>query len=158
MLFRAATQVVNRDMYLLSSTDRGETFHGADISHWNIGACVMSSAALLQSGKDVFSAWESEKQVYFGRVDQRTHNIAGNAGAPGAGANRKYPALAVNSNGQILLVWTEHMAWGKGGSVVWQTYDQSLHPAAVRGETSGVPGWSLVTAFARPDGNFTILY
>jgi hypothetical protein len=158
MLFRAATQVVNRDMYLLSSTDRGATFHGADISHWNIGACVMSSAALLQSGKDVFAAWESEKQVYFGRVDQRAHNIVGAVGAPGTGVNRKYPALAVNRNGQILLAWTENMAWGKGGSVVWQSWDRNLKPEAAHGQTSGVPGWSLVAAFARPDGNFTVVY
>lgn len=158
MLFRAATQVVNRDMYLISSTDHGATFHGADISHWNIGACVMSSAALLQSGKDVFSAWESEKQVYFGRVDQGSHNISGTAEAPGKGVNRKYPSLAVNNKGQILLAWTENMAWGKGGSVVWQAFNQSLKPEAARGDMAGVPGWSLVAAFARPDGNFTIIY
>jgi hypothetical protein len=158
MLFRAATKVVNRDMYLLSSTDRGATFHGNDISHWNIGACVMSSAALIESGEDVFPAWESEKQVYFGRVDRRTHNIGEKAAAPGTGANRKYPALAVNSRGQILLAWTEHMSWGKGGSVVWQAYNRSLQPQDSHGQTSGVPGWSLVAAFARPDGNFTILY
>ncbi|HEY4085680.1 MAG TPA: hypothetical protein VGM43_07060 [Bryobacteraceae bacterium] len=158
MTFRAATQIVNRDMYLLSSTDRGATFHGADISHWNIGACVMSSAALLQSGKDVFSAWESEKQVYFGRVDQSTHNISGNTAAPGTGVNRKYPALAVNGNGQILFVWTENMAWGKGGSVVWQAYNRSLRPESAHGQMSGVPGWSLVAAFAHPDGNFTVIY
>jgi hypothetical protein len=158
MLFRAATQVVNRDMYLLTSTDPGATFHGADISHWKIGACVMSSAALLQNSKDVFAAWESEKQVYFGRVDPSTHNITGAVEAPGTGVNRKYPALAVNKNGQILLAWTENMAWGKGGSVVWQAWNRNLRPEAAHGQISGVPGWSLVAAFARPDGNFIVIY
>jgi hypothetical protein len=158
VLFRAATEVIHRDMYLLTSTDRGGTFHGADISRWDIGACVMSSASLIQSGKDVFAAWESEKQVYFGRVDHRTHELGDIQAAPGSGANRKYPAIATNSNGSVLLVWTENMAWAKGGSVAWQLYDRAIRPEAARDETTGVPAWSLVAAFARSDGNFTIVY
>lgn len=158
VLFRAATQVAHRDMYLLTSVDRGQTFRGADIARWDIGACVMSSASLIQSGRDVVAAWEAEKQVYFGRVDHGTYNVSGIAAAPGSGNNRKYPAVATNSNGQTLLVWTENMAWGKGGSVVWQSYDRSFHPQDLHGQIAGVPAWSLVAAFARPDGNFMIMY
>ncbi len=157
-LFRAATQVVHRDMYLLTSTDRGKTFHGADIAKWDIGACVMSSESLVQAGKDVLAAWESEKQVYFGRIDHATHQLGGVTAAPDSGTNRKYPAVATNKNGQTLFVWTENMAWAKGGSVVWQMYDRSNHPEGARGQSSGVPAWSLVAAFARPDGSFTIVY
>ena len=157
-LFRAATQMIHRDMYLLTSTDRGITFHGADISRWDIGACVMSSASLIQSGKDVLAAWESEKQVYFGRVDHATHQMAGVTAAPESGTNRKYPAIATNNNGQTLFVWTENMAWAKGGSVVWQLYDRSNHAEAMHGQAAGVPAWSLVAAFARPDGSFTVVY
>jgi hypothetical protein len=158
VLFRAATEVVHRDMYLLSSVDRGATFHGADISAWNIGACVMSSAALEQSGKDVFAAWESEKQVYFGRIDHRTRQIEGITAAPSAGKNRKYPALAVNGRGEALLAWTDNMSWGKGGIVAWQVYDQNRQTKSASGKTEGVPAWSLVAAFARPDGNFSVVY
>jgi hypothetical protein len=138
--------------------DRGMTFHGVDIARWNVGACVMSSASLIQSGKDVLAAWESEKQVYFGRVDHATHQLGGVTGAPDSGTNRKYPAIATNNNGQTLFVWTENMAWGKGGSVVWQLYNPSNQPEGVRGQATGVPAWSLVAAFARPDGSFTIVY
>jgi hypothetical protein len=158
VLFRASTQVIHRDMYLLTSLDRGQTFRGADIARWDIGACVMSSASLIQSGRDVVAAWEAEKQVYFGLVDHRTHNVSGITGAPGSGNNRKYPAVATNGNGLTLLVWTENMAWGKGGSVVWQSYDRTLQPEGLHGQTAGVPAWSLVAVFARPDGNFTIMY
>jgi hypothetical protein len=158
VLFRAATEVVHRDMYLLSSADRGATFHGSDISAWNIGACVMSSAALVQGGSDVLAAWESEKQVYFGRIDHGRRQIEGVIAAPGTGKNRKYPALAVNRKGESLFAWTDNMAWGKGGTVAWQLYNQNLHAEAVRGQAEGVPAWSLVAAFDRPDGNFTIVY
>jgi hypothetical protein len=158
VLFRAATEVVHRDMYLLSSVDRGATFHGSDISAWNVGACVMSSAALVQAGSDVLAAWESEKQVYFGRIDQRSRKIEHITTAPGTGKNRKYPALAINRRGEALFAWTDNMAWGKGGNVAWQLYSPNLEATAGGGQADGVPAWSLVAAFAKPDGNFTVLY
>jgi hypothetical protein len=86
-------------------------------------------------------------------------------GAPGSSPNaspekdnRKYPALAVNSRGQILFVWTEHMAWKKGGSAAWQVYDTSLLPQGEEGATDGVPAWGIPAAFARPDGSFAVMF
>lgn len=131
VLFRSATQIVHRDMWLLSSADHGSTFHGSAISQWNIGACVMSPAALVDTSAGILAGWESEKQVYFGRVAAGTIKVAGvPVGAPGigdvSGKNRKYPALAINAHGETLFAWTEDMAWKKGGSAAWQVYDQSL--------------------------------
>jgi hypothetical protein len=120
LLFRAATQVIHRDMYLLKSVDSGATFRSVDIARWDVGACVMSSASLIRLKKDVLAAWESEKQVYFGRIDHGTLAVGGITAAPGSGTNRKYPAIATNKNEQTLFVWTENMAWGKSGSVAWQ--------------------------------------
>lgn len=158
VLFRAATEVVHRDMYLLSSEDHGASFRGSDIARWNIGACVMSSASLVQFGKQILAGWESEKQVYFGRVGHGTNTLDRVTTAPGSGTNRKYPALATNNKGETLFAWTENMAWSKGGSVAWQKYDRNLQPEAESGKTNGVPAWSLVAAFARPDGGFSIVY
>jgi hypothetical protein len=158
VLFRAATEVVHRDIYLLSSDDHGASFRGSDIAAWNIGACVMSSASLVQSGREILAGWESEKQVYFGRVRQGTNKVDSVSAAPGSGKNRKYPALVTNNNGETLFAWTENMAWGKGGSVAWQMYDRKLQPEAANGKTDGAPAWSLVAAFARPDGGFSIVY
>src|SRR5215471_4127876 len=158
VLFRAATEVIHRDMYLLTSVDHGGTFHGDDIARWDIGACVMSSASMIQSGKNVLAAWESEKQVYFGRVDHATHQVGAVTAAPDSGTNRKYPTIATNNNGQTLFVWTENMAWAKGGSVAWRLYDRSNHAEPVHGQAAGVAAWSLVAAFAQPDGSFTIVY
>ncbi|HKD06767.1 MAG TPA: hypothetical protein VKB79_12770 [Bryobacteraceae bacterium] len=158
LLFRAATEVVHRDMYLLSSVDRGQRFHGSDVAAWNIGACVMSSAALVHAGQDVLAGWESEKQVFFGKVDRRTHKVGSSNAAPGTGKNRKYPALAVNRYGETLFAWTDNMSWAKGGTVEWQLYDPTLQTQGISRQADGVPAWSLVAAFARPDGNFTVVF
>ena len=158
VMFRAESQIVQRDMYLLSSTDRGRTFQGSDIAHWNVGACVMSSSSLIETPAGVLAAWESEKQVYFGRIQPRTRNVSPAVGAPGTGHNRKYPALSVNSRGETLFIWTEDMAWKKGGAVVWQAYDRDFNPEGAPGRADGVPIWGLVATFARPDGGFVVLY
>ena len=145
-------------MYLLVSRNHGETFQGEDISKWNVGYCVMSSEAFAGSGSVVVAGWETEKQVYFGRIDASTGKIAQPVAAPGATDNRKHPAVAANPRGETLLAWTQGMGWKKGGSLAWQIYDNSGKPQREKGAAAGVPVWSLIAAFARPDGGFTIVY
>lgn len=158
VLYRSATEVVHRDIYLLVSKDRGRTFDGADVSQWNVGYCVMSSAAFAQSPTSVLAAWETEKQAYYARLDPATGKMLTPVAAPGASLNRKHPAVAGNAPGETLFAWTEGMGWKKGGTLAWQVYDKLGQPAAERGKVAGVPAWSLVAAFARPDGGFTIVY
>jgi len=164
VLFRSATEMVHRDIWLLTSADHGSTFRSSDISRWNVGACVMSSAALSLTPTGVLAAWESEKQVYLGRVAAGTGGVEESVGAPETGGvaardhNRKYPALATNARGETLFVWTENMAWKKGGAAAWQIYDRSLKPEPGAGKADGVPAWGLVAAFARPDSSFVVMF
>lgn len=158
VLYRSATELVNRDIYLLSSKDRGKSFQGSDISKWNVGYCVMSTQALSEGPSGVLAAWESDKQVYFGRIDPATGKISQPAAAPGSTNDRKHPAIAANARGETLLAWTEGMGWKKGGSLAWQVFDKSGKPIGEAGHAGGVPTWSLVAAYARPDGGFTVVY
>ena len=158
VLFRSAEQVVHRDMNLLVSRDHGDTFRGSDISKWNIGACVMSSESFAESKAGVLGAWETEKQVYFGRMNPATGALTETIGAPGTGNNRKYPSITGNSRGQILLAWTENMGWKKGGTLNWQVFDDNGQPIGSTGHAQGVPAWSLVSAFTAPDGSFRVMY
>jgi len=50
------------------------------------------------------------------------------------------------------------MGWKKGGTLGWQIHDGSGKPQGEKGAAAGVPVWSLLAAFARPDGGFTIVY
>lgn len=157
VLYRSATETVHRDIYLLISRDYGRTFEGSDISPWNVGYCVMSSESLAENRAGVWGAWEAEKQIYFARIGPATGMLSPIA-APGTGGNRKYPAVAANAEGDTILVWTEGMGWKKGGNLAWQVYDNNGRPTRDHGKADGVPVWSLVAAFARPDGHFTIVY
>jgi hypothetical protein len=154
-LFRSAQEVVHRDTWLLTSADHGATFRGRKLHEWNEGGCPMSSFFLTEGKPGVLAAWETKEQVYFTA-------LAGEPGrpvaAPGEPKRRKHPVLAVNAAGETLLAWTEGMGWNQGGALAWQLYDKDGRPTADHGRARGVPVWSLVAAFARPDGGFTIVY
>lgn len=119
----------------------------------------MSSASFAQSAVGVLAAWETEGQVYYGRVDPDTGKVSAPTAAPGAGGNRKHPAVASNARGETLLVWTEGTGWERGGALAWQIFDKSGNPGSERGRVAGgIAVWSLATAVARPDGGFTIIH
>ena len=50
------------------------------------------------------------------------------------------------------------MKWGKGGSIFWQIFDKNGNPEGEAAHADGVPAWSVVAAFTRPDGGFTVVY
>jgi hypothetical protein len=158
MLYRSATAKVGRDTYLLSSSDLGQSFRADKLQSWNIETCPMSSFALAASRDRVLAAWETDGQVYFAGIDAESGKHAEPTSAPGGGGGRKHPAVAASERGETILVWTEGMGWNRGGSVAWQIYDRDGKPTRERGRADGVPTWSLVTVFTRPDGGFTIIY
>jgi RNA polymerase sigma factor (sigma-70 family) len=154
-----ARRLANRDMYLLTSTDKGKSFQGEDVHPWSINICPMSSMAFAEApGGLVLGAWDTKGQVYFTRIDPKTGKRSAPVAAPGAAHGRKHPAVAVNARGETILVWTEGVGWNRGGTVVWQVYDKDGKPTAERGHAPGVPVWSLVAVFVRPDGRFTVVY
>lgn len=156
VLFRSAQQMVHRDMYLLESSDHGSAFQGSDISKWNVGYCVMSSEAFASAAGRTYAAWESEKRVHFGMIDP-AKAVASDSAVPLNARVQKYPSLAVNRDGLLLVAWTEGMGWKRGGSLHWQVFDngEGLDDSGI---ADGVPAWSLVAAYARPNGDFVVLY
>jgi len=153
--YRAATAMTNRDETLLVSRNRGASFEIAYANKWNIAACPMSSAFLSETKTDVLAAGESHGRVFFVRVDKNTGQ-ASPAISPGVKA--KYPVVIGNAKAEVLLAWVEGASWGQGGAVAWQMYDRHGKPTTEKGRAEGVPAWSLIAAYARPDGGFAIVY
>lgn len=158
LMYRSAAENVNRDMYLLASRDRGQTFEGTDIAPWKIGACTMSLEYLSASTVGILASWETKGNVYYGVVKPGATSIAKIVAAPGEAEGRKYPIVVGNNRGDILLAWTEGMKWGKGGSVEWQVFDKNGNSEGDKARVDGIPPWSLIAAFPRPDGGFTVVY
>lgn len=160
LLYRSATKLTQRDIYVLASSDKGRTFDGARVDPWQLNACPMSTMSLAESPVGVVGAWETAGQVHL------AHLMPGGAGPraevkPPAGSTvRKHPRLATNGKGETLLVWTEGTSWARGGGLAWRVFDRQLAARLdARGTiVAGVPAWSFAAPVARQDGGFTIFY
>lgn len=158
VLYRSATEKVDRDIYLLTSTTRGEQFQGRRLDRWKINACPMSSEALVESPSGVLAAWETNGQVSYAEIDPKTLKASPPVSPPGGGG-RKHPSIARNARGETLLAWAEGTGWQRGGAVAWQLFDRAGRPVGERGRLEGgIPAWSLPTVVARPDGGFTLFH
>jgi len=154
VLYRGATEMVNRDEILLVSNDGGQRFRNIFADPWRVGTCPMSSASIVPGGERVFTAWETAGQVHLGIVkDGKVARVT----PPGPSGRRKHPAVALNRKGDILLVWTDGTGWQRGGALAWQLFDSTGKPAE-SGRQDGVPVWSFGAAYAKEDGNFVVLY
>ncbi len=158
ILYRAATDTVHRDTYLLTSRDNGASFMTEKLQEWNIGACPMSTYTLGEGNGGVFAAWETDGQVQWVRIDPVNGSRSPIMGPAGTLKNRKHPVLATNAQGEMLLAWTEGTGWNKGGGLAWQLFDKDARPTGEQGRAPGVPTWSMAAAFARRDGGFSIIY
>ena len=158
LLYRAATEQINRDIFALTSNDRGRTFSGSRLHEWDINACPMTSMSIARHGARVLAAWETDGQVYFKDIAAK---VPSTPSAPAGGSpqtRRKHPRLVFSRDGGMLLAWTEGTAWNKGGALAWQLYDPAGRPSGEAVSRPGVPVWSMGAVAPRPDGGFVIFY
>ena len=157
MLYRAATQRVDRDMCLLVSKDGGKSFRQERIHKWKIEACPMSTASIVRDQHGVLVSWETQGQVYYANATEDS-GVSQAVAAPGESGSRKHPVVASNSRGETILVWTEGTKWNQGGSLAWQVFDAAGRPLGEKGQVPGIPAWSLAAVYPRADGGFEIIY
>jgi hypothetical protein len=157
-LYRSAREVMNRDSYLLTSTDSGRSFRSVMLQPWGIGACPMSTYDLATRDGRVLAAWETGGHVQYAEVTPPVANNPPAIAPPGATGSRRHPSLAINAQGDVLMSWSEGTGWQKGGSIAWQVFDRRGNATTVSGRADGLQVWSLSAAFAKPDGGFTIIY
>lgn len=154
ILYRSATQNVHRDIYLLTSHDYAKSFEGRKLHPWEINACPMSSMAFSEAAGKIEGAWETAGQVYFETLDSTN---GAPVSAPGESKGHKHPRIAISSNGDTLMAWTEGTGWGRGGSLAWQLYDSREKRIGEKGTAVGLPAWSFGAVVAKP-GKFVVIY
>ncbi len=159
-LYRAAGEKINRDMYLLRSDNHGETFKATRIAPMRSNMCMMSTEAITTGASRDIIAWETDGQIYFSRVDTKTHAISEPVAMPGPSKTRKHPAVAISPDGKILIAWTEGTGWNRDGALAWQEFDATGKPieGAAGRLPDGIPAWSVPAAFVKADGTFTVLH
>jgi hypothetical protein len=152
ILYRAATDTVNRGMRLLRSDDGGKTFKLSPLDEWKLAMCPMSTASAINTKRGFIAAWENDGKLGFGRLSENAiEHLSGKA-------PRKHPTLAINSKGEMLLAWAEGIAFGKGGAVGWQQFDAAGKPIGSVVHPDVLPAHGSLAAIALPDGTFVVMY
>ncbi len=154
VLYRAATQMVHRDIHALRSSDGAHSFTALKVDAWEIGACPMSSMAIVP-GRTTYYAWEHDGQVAFGGVG----GLAVTPAAPNpleASARRKHPRLAVRPDGAVLLAWAIGTGWNRGGAIGWQVFVDGAAASAMQ-TRDGLAVWSFPAVAAVGD-RFVVIY
>jgi hypothetical protein len=158
VLYRSAGAKVNRDMYMLSSTDHGKTFDSKLLQRWENKECVMSLAAFAEGEGGVRAAWETQGKVYFASFEPGASKVSEPIAMP-VGGKQKYPAIAVGPKGETILAWADGAGWNKGGALVWQAFDATGKPSTERGRIDGgVPVWGLPAVAVGSDGKVIIVH
>jgi hypothetical protein len=158
ILYRGAREMVNRDEILLVSPKRGAPFKILNKHPWKVEACPMSSAFFApEKGPGAVASWETAGQVFFTDVDAKTMSI-GKIISPPGNVKRRQPVAVKNSKGETLLAWSEGTGWAKGGEAVWQVFDAKGAAELEQGRGEGLPVWDMVAAYAKPNGDFVVIY
>ncbi len=158
ILYRAArNNGTERDTMLLVSSDHGSTFKMRSLDPWPLNACPMSSMSMTTNGSLTDAAWETKERVFWAPLDGEGKPTIRPIVAPEV-EKSKHPVIISNGKGQVLFAWTEGTGWNRGGSFSWQVYDQIGNSVGRRGHSDGVPVWSLLSAYAKPDGGFVIVH
>jgi hypothetical protein len=162
VLYRSATEAVNRDMYLLRADvksladPQGKAASGKVMSMQS-ATCVMSTADFARGPRGIVAAYEGPDAVGWLLFDAASGQWQNGSLIPEK--RLKHPAVAVNAAGQVLLAWAEGTAWNKGGRVEWSVSSPAGAPTGTpRGRKEELPAWSRPAAFARPDGSFVVIY
>lgn len=156
ILYRSATNSVDRDTMLLVSRDKGKSFTQKRLDSWKINACPMSTYALAESRTGMLAAWETSGHVYWNTINST--GLTDSAPRQASGSSQKHPSIAAGPNGQTLLVWTEGTGWQRGGTLAWQVLDKDGTPVTAGRKADSIPVWGLPSAYSKPDGTFVIVY
>lgn len=153
--FRASVDGIHKDMVLLASTDRGETYEDRLLDTWEHPGCPTSGTYLAPGSANTLVAWETKGVVFLGDVEGAMRPVA----MPRSASLQKHPTLAVNHEGEALVAWIELSKKPVRKSLEWRVFDANGKPTSVRSEkrviltNTNSPGVA-----ARPDGTFVVVY
>lgn len=146
--------LVNKDSYLMTSTDRGRTFKGKMLSAWPVAGCPGSTYSLAAGPHGVAVAWDTMGKVSFALGNGKQID------APTGDLNARGPIVATNARGETLFAWSEtETNFRNGATLAWCVYDKDGNPLMEKQTRPfGVARWSTPTAFVKPNGDFVLLH
>ena len=117
----------------------------------------MSSSNFGETKANVLLGTERAGKLFVNSFDPKSARLTRSLELQ-LGRRAKHPAIAVNSEGEILVAWQEGAGFHTGGTLHYQTFDTNGKSTSQPRRVGKVPKFSLVAAFANVDGKFEILF
>lgn len=162
--YRSAIDGVGRHMQALTVQFAGKTIQGggyaelSPLQEWELSACPLSTNDItVDAEANQWLVFETE-----GRINQLrlgTGEEAKPVAEPFIKTRQKNPAVAINTEGDRLIVWGEAISHTRGGRLNMHLFaaDGSDKNAGFAEEVS-IPKFSFPAAAVLPGGDFLILY
>ncbi len=157
ILYRQAIETTQRGMALIVSDIHGEHAGVRELQPWPTATCPMSTSTAIRSHGRSQISWETEGKISVAALDA-SGQLEDQGIVVSKSTGSKHPALATNDRGETLVCWTEGTGWQRGGRLSWVVLDAKGQPTVEKGSQPGIPVWGHPAAYAKPSGDFVILY
>jgi hypothetical protein len=162
--YRSAIDGVGRHMQALTVQFAGEIIESGSyaelspLQEWELSACPLSTNDItVDADANQWLVFETE-----GRINQLqlgTGIDATPVAEPFIKTRQKNPAVAINSQGDRLIVWGEAISHTRGGRLNMHLFtDDGSDNSAPFAEELSIPKFSFPAAAVLPSGDFLVLY
>ncbi|NKB33789.1 MAG: hypothetical protein GKR91_11890 [Pseudomonadales bacterium] len=162
--YRSAIDGIGRHMQLLSingvSKEIANASYGAmnELQQWEASYCPLSTNDIVRDREGQrWLVFETESRIIQMNLENQL-NIA-KVGEPFTETRQKNPAIAINQQGQRLIVWGEAISHARGGRLNMRMVnrDGSASDFSLQEEIH-IQDYSFPAAVTLPDGNFLVLH
>lgn len=162
--YRSAINGTGRHTQLLTLLTQDTAITGASygpvnaLQEWELTSCPLSTndVAIAANG-DRWFVFETESRIVQLRLAAESIPVV--VAEPESKTRQKNPAVAINSEGERLVVWGEGISYNRGGRMDLRLFDAAGNVLDTGfDETIEIPDFSFPAVANLPAGNFLILY
>ncbi len=162
--YRSAIDGIGRHMQILSTQfSEGKLAAGTygdvgPLQEWELSACPLSTNDIvLDNNSTQWLVFETEGRIIQMKLAEDA--VASAVGEPFIKTRQKNPAIAINQQGDRLIVWAEAISHTRGGRLNMRLFDATggLKDYDFQQDIT-LQNFSFPAAAKLPDGNFLVLY
>ena len=162
--YRSAIDGVGRHMQLLTLENVNNQITGAYYGSmhkeqkWEASFCPLSTNDISRgSDNQRWLVFETESRIM--ELDLTTQDKVSPIGEPFIETRQKNPALAINQNGERLIVWGEAISHSRGGRLNMRLFNIEGHNTDYDMiQEINIPDYSFPAVAALPNNDFLVLY
>lgn len=162
--YRSAIDGIGRHMQLLSlQLAQGQVSAGSygavgPLQEWELSACPLSTNDIVvDEDSTQWLVFETESRII--QMKMVEDAVASSVGEPFVRTRQKNPAIAINQQGDRLIVWAEAISHTKGGRLNMRLFDAEGEPKGDDFQQEiTIPNFSFPAAAKLPSGDFLVLY